>query len=107
MTNNERNKKAFAIGKLSREYVYELKDGKAHRGFITKEWVERVSDELELKELSNPQLSEIWEMIAEMLESTIDDLYEAGNAKEAWQWIDTKSAFLEVVNAEARSRRGM
>lgn len=105
MTNNERNKKAFAIGCLAKEYVYDLKDGKAHRGFITKEWIEKVSDKLELSEASNHQLSEIWEMIADLLEKQIDGLYEAKNAKEAWQYIDTKSAFLEVVNMEARSRR--
>ena len=48
------------IEELAKEY---LEASDYHRGFINGEWVERVTSELHLRELSDIELSNMWDMV--------------------------------------------
>ena len=91
------------IEELAKEY---LKSPNYHRGWIDAEWVDRVTDELNLKELNDLELSNMWDMVY----LTLDHIYHYHRVNDdletAVKYMDVQSAFTEVVNAEARRRRG-
>lgn len=75
------------------------------KGFISNEWIKIVSDTLHLKELTDEELTNMWDMVeltlnTECLYNRLDHMVE-----EDMKWADVKSAFLEVINKEARERR--
>ena len=90
------------ILRLAKEY---LNDKDYHRGFILQPWIDRITEELNLKELSDLELSNMWDMVF----LTLDNAYLACRLneehKEAMKYLDVQSAFTEVINAEARRRR--
>ena len=94
------------IIEMAKAYVEDLHKGNVRIGIIPSEWVEKVSNSLNLKDLSDEELSNMWMNVCETLSDMIDTMRE-NEIKEAYDYIDAKSAFLEVVNAEARSRRGL
>ena len=88
------------IEDLANEYIA---DPYYHRGLISGKWVERVTDELNLKNLSDLELSDMWHIVY----LTLDHCYRRCNVNVAMNYLDAQSAFTEVVNAEARRRRGL
>ena len=90
------------IEDLAHEY---LADKDYHRGWIDYKWVERVSNELNLTNLSDLELSNMWDMVWMTLECEYTHHYINENHREAMKYLDVQSAFTEVVNREARIRR--
>lgn len=90
------------ILELAEEY---LNDKDYHRGIILKPWIDRVTEELNLKKLSDMELSNMWDMV----HLTLDVQYYRnrlnGEFEKSMKYLDVQSAFTEVVNAEARRRR--
>lgn len=90
------------ILELAEEY---LKDKDYKKGIITNAWVDRVSSTLGLSRLDDLGLSNMWDTVyltlhCEYLERR------ATNDDSCMDYSDVKSAFLEVVNVEARKRKG-
>lgn len=72
------------------------------RGVITYENAEKVNEWLGLKELSNMELSGAWELVWDYF----TDLSRKSQIEKEWEKADdTRSAWLEVINMEARDRR--
>lgn len=88
------------IEELAKEY---LADSSYRHSFITKEWIEKVSNTLRLKDLNDLELSNMYDMVDLTLKNQY--YYLKDYIEEAWAYLDVKSAFLEVVNMEARRRR--
>ena len=81
----------------------EYKTKEIVRGFISYENVDWVSEKLGLSSLSDEELSILWD--------TVWDFFTNMERKEedidkAFFMQDTRSAWLEVINHEARKRRG-
>ena len=94
----------IVIRELGKQY---LESENYQRGFIPQEWINIVSDTLHLKELSDEELTNMWDMVWLTLDSEQRIVeYDYKDIKEAIKWEDVKSAFTEVVNIEARRRRG-
>lgn len=91
------------IWRLAKEY---MEDKNVHEGFITNEWIEKVNDALGLKELSDEELCVAWDMVFLTLDNECLIRREDNKIDEYFKWADVKSAFTEVVNIEARHRRG-
>lgn len=91
------------ILKLAKEY---LEDKDYHKSWITYEWMDKISDALGLKELNDEQLGDMWDMVYLTLENECYYYRLNGKVEEDMKWMDVKSAFVEVVNREARERRG-
>lgn len=91
------------IEELAKEY---LKDPEYVHGFINGEWVDRITNELKLKDLSDLELSNMWDMVYLTLEN-IFHYYDmdVDTRSIAIKYLDVKSAFLEVVNMDARRRQ--
>jgi len=91
----------IVIRELGKQY---LESENYQKGFIPQEWINIVSDTLHLKELSDEELTNMWDMV----ELTLNEecLYNRLNhmVEEDMNWMDVKSAFTEVVNIEARKR---
>ena len=87
------------IIELADEY---LNDEEYKRGFIFKKWIDRITQEFSLKELSDEELSNLWDEIYETLDKKMDEV----SFKESMKYMDARSAFVEVVNIEARKRQG-
>lgn len=91
---------------------YTLKQDEITRGFITKENIEWVTEKLGLKYLTNKELSEMWEAVDEYFLSLYAELDENGDIT-GWKPYsektefarDTDSAWKEVINLEARTRK--
>lgn len=90
--------------------AYKTKEDKIEKGFINNEDIEWVSDHLMLAYLSNEELSEMWKAV-DMYFTKIR-LDEKGenwrtdiSTKEFSFYSDTMSAWLEVINREARIRK--
>lgn len=90
------------IKELAEQY---LADANYHRGIITGEWIEKVSNALNLKNITNLELSDMWDMVYLTLDGEIDRYEECNDLKNVFKYIDVRSAFIEVVNAEARKRK--
>ena len=90
------------IEKLAKEYI---EDKNYCRGFIQKEWIDRIIDELKLKELNDLELANMWDMVWLTLEHEYH-YYNQDHLKLAMKYLDVQSAFTEVVNMEARRRGG-
>ena len=87
---------------LANEY---LNDANYSWGFISSEWVERITNELNLKNLSDLELSNMWDMVYLTIRN---EFYYYDRNKEydiANKYMDVESAFIEVVNIEARARK--
>jgi hypothetical protein len=84
---------------------YYLKHPNYHRGWIDDEWIGIVTDTLKLKQLSDDELCDMWDMVY----LTLDHAYNYYNSNEDWRtamkYLDVQSAFTEVVNVEARRRK--
>lgn len=94
----------IVIRELGKQY---LESENYQKGFIPQEWINIVSDTLHLKELSDEELTNMWDMVWLTLDSEQRIVeYDYKDIKEAIKWEDVKSAFTEVVNQEARNRRG-
>ena len=93
-------KKILVLGSLYTE------DLEYQRGFIGEKWINKVSDELNLKELSDDELADMWDMVYLTLDNECLVNRLNGDYEEMDKWMDVKSAFVEVVNHEARQRRG-
>ena len=88
---------------LAKEY---LSDENYHEGFILKEWIDRVTAELKLEELDDLALANMWDMVYLTLDSECYYCH-LNHDKENWnKYRDVQSAFAEVVNVEARKRKG-
>lgn len=82
-----------------------LDDEKYQKSFITKEWVDRVTEALKLRELDDLELANMWDMVYLTLENEFH-YYKERDAALSMKYLDVQSAFTEVVNVEARRRRG-
>lgn len=92
--------------------AYSKKEAEITKGFITQENIDWVTDHLMLRELTNSELSEMWNTIDTFFEEIMGNLDENG---EVISWkpytqeiafaMDTDSAWKEVVNMEARRRK--
>lgn len=93
---------------------YELKKESIDKGWISQENIEWVTDKLMLKLLTNAELGMMWKAVSDYFLEQIAELDEEGNViawkaytKEIAFAMDTKSAWLEVVNIEARRRKAL
>lgn len=92
--------------------AYSRKKDSITRGFITEENINWVTDHLMLKELTNEELSQMWETVDHFFEEIMGNLDERGQVI-SWKpytpeiafAMDTDSAWKEVINLEARRRR--
>lgn len=82
--------------------------------FIKAEHIKLVTDSLILEELETEELNEMWHAVADYFDRLYCMFNENGDiigykpySKDIEFYRDTKSAFLEVVNMEARKRRDM
>lgn len=82
-------------------------------GFINAENIALVTNALMLAELTDEELGEMWGAVAEYFDRKYCTYDENGNIVGFMPWNeevefmrDTKSAWLEVINYEARRRRG-
>lgn len=81
-------------------------------GFMKAEHIKLVTDSLILEELETKELNEMWHAVADYFDRLYCVFNENGDiidykpySKDIEFYRDTKSAFLEVVNMEARKRR--
>ena len=91
------------ILKLAKEY---LEDEHYTPCIISYEWMDKVSDALNLKELNDEQLGDMWDMVWLTLDSECMHYRLNEDVETEIKWEDVRSAFVEVVNREARNRRG-
>lgn len=91
---------------------YSKKASKIQRGWVSQENIEWITDHLMLEVLTNEELSEMWETVDKYFlslyaELTDDDEVIGWKAysKETEFARDTSSAWKEVINIEARTRR--
>ena len=91
--------RADAIAKAMEEYVAE----NPTRGFINADQIKRYSEKLGLANMDDDELSQMWYDI-----DNVGGLYEHGKPydKGGRELGDARSAFIELVNKEARDRRG-
>lgn len=132
-------RKKLVVLDLAERY---LEDVTYERGFISNEWVLKVSRTLNLKKLSDEELADMWDLVEMTLEQEISHaMINADGIRSDLEWrnrekhpllnktleetniqlkneldlyrkverdyMDIKSAFLEVINNEARSRRAI
>lgn len=91
---------------------YSNKVDEIQKGFISQENIEWVTEKLMLQYLTNEELSQMWETVDEYFLSLYAELDENGEVT-AWKPYskktefarDTSSAWLEVINIEARVRK--
>lgn len=91
--------------------VYKEKKDTIQRGWISKENIDWVTDHLMLKHLSDKELSEMWTTVDNYFLSQTaiyDDKHEVSGWKPNCEFeFDTQSAWLEVINEEARRRKAI
>lgn len=90
------------IEDLANEYI---NDANYEWGFISRKWIDRITDELNLKNLSDLELSNMWDMVYLTIRNEFYYYDRNGDYKTADKYRDVESAFTEVVNIEARARR--
>ena len=90
------------VEELAKEY---LNDENYQWGFISGKWINKITDELNLKNLSNLELANMWDMVHLTLRNQFHYYDGNGDHKTADKYRDVESAFTEVVNMEARFRR--
>lgn len=91
------------IEELAENY---LNDENYVRGIISGEWVEKVTTELNLRNLNDLELSNMWDMVYLTLDHLYNHYFINEEHKMAMKYLDVTSAFTEVVNVESRKRRG-
>lgn len=91
---------------------YEKERNNITHGFIKREHVTMVADSLHLKELKNEELNEMWFASHDYFDSLYCEFDEHGEIvgfkpynDDMSFYRDTQSAWSEVINEEARSRR--
>ena len=89
---------------------YKEKEEGIQKGFISAENIQWVTEHLMLKQLSDKELTEMWQTVREFfLKKMLDKSGQTWRndipIKEFNFYSDTSSAWLEVINEEARSRR--
>ena len=87
---------------LAEDYI---NDENWHRGRISSEWIEKITNALGLEELSFCELWNMRDMVELTLESEINFYERNYERRTARKYLDAQSAFIEVVNAEARRRK--
>lgn len=92
------------IEQLAKEY---LEHPNYHRGWIDNEWIEKITDTLNLKNLSDDALCDMWDMVYLTLDHEYNFHDSNENYRTAMKYLDVQSAFTEVVNLEARRRKEM
>ena len=92
--------------------AYSRKKDTITRGFITEENINWVTDHLMLKELTNMELTQMWEAVDYFFEDMLCIRDEEGEmigwasyTPEMAFALDTDSAWKEVINMEARRRK--
>jgi hypothetical protein len=90
--------------------AYKTKEDEIQRGVISEENIEWVSDHLMLEYLSNEELSEMWKAVDDYftkirLDKTGENWRTDIPTKEFSFYSDTMSAWLDVINREARIRK--
>ena len=92
--------------------VYEKQRDNICEGFITREHIELVTKSLMLEELKNEELNEMWNAVNDYFDRLCFEFDDDGiiighkpYSNDIEFYRDTKSAWLEVVNMEARKRR--
>jgi hypothetical protein len=91
--------------------AYKEKKDTIKRGWISKENIDWVTDHLMLKYLSDEELSEMWQVVHDYFRNETAEL-DGNNEIIGWKpdkmfEFDTESAWLEVINEEARRRKAM
>ena len=92
--------------------AYTKKEAEITRGFISEENINWVTDHLMLKELTNEELSQLWETVDNFFSDLMAEKDQDGNIT-GWKpftpeiafAMDTDSAWKEVINLEARTRK--
>lgn len=110
---NLRAKTADFRAKLPEVYAeYHKKKDNIERGWISGENIEWVTEHLNLRELSNDELSTMWWSITEYFDDVLGIRDEYGEIvgwkdyNDEWEFArDTESAWQEVCNVEARRRK--
>lgn len=82
-----------------------MNDEKYSPHIIAKEWIDKVTETLKLRELDDIALANMWDMVWLTLKDQYH-YYSERNSNLAMKYLDVQSAFTEVINAEARRRRG-
>lgn len=82
-----------------------MNDEKYSPHIIAKEWIDKVTETLKLRELDDLELANMWDMVYLTLENEFH-YYKERDAALSMKYLDVQSAFTEVVNVEARRRRG-
>lgn len=90
------------IERLANDYI---NDTEYQKGFIREKWITKITNELDLQHLSDYELANMWDMVWLTLEN-LYTYYDEKDVKKAWKYMDTQSAFTEVVNMEVRRRKG-
>lgn len=92
--------------------AYTKKEAEITKGFISEENINWVTDHLMLKELTNEELSQLWETVDNFFSDLMAEKDQDGNIT-GWKpftpeiafAMDTDSAWKEVINLEARTRK--
>lgn len=92
--------------------AYTKKEAEITKGFISEENINWVTDHLMLKELTNGELSQLWETVDNFFSDLMAEKDQDGNIT-GWKLftpeiafaMDTDSAWKEVINLEARTRK--
>lgn len=92
----------YIIMDMAKEYIA---DSNVKTGFISGEWIDRITQALNLENLSDLELSNMWDMVDLTVRNLYYYYYINGEKDMAFKYLDTVSAFTEVVNREARRRR--
>ena len=81
--------------------IYCLKKNQIDRGFVSQENIELIEAGLGLKEITElEELGKVWEATADFFEKQWNEL--KSNYNEGSWILDSKSAWLEVINKRAR-----
>ena len=87
---------------LAKEY---LESEEYCESFIFQKWINRITEELKLKELDDLALANMWDMVYLTLDHECSYYESNKDFKNCNKYRDVGSAFTEVVNAEARRRK--
>ena len=90
---------------------YEEKKATISRGIITREMIDWLIDRLYLNDATDDQLNEYWFAVDrffrnKMMEKDIDGEWQWKQGVDIMWYMDCDSAWKEVINSVARSRRG-
>lgn len=90
------------IKELATDY---LNDPNYEPWIISNEWINKITEELGLKHLTDLELSNMWDMVYLTIRNEFYHYERNKDYEMADKYIDLESAFTVVVNIEARARR--